>query len=382
MNRKQLKTLAKQSLKIPGQRMNIFKMYIPQLVIGIVSFILMMLGGGIDNILGKIIMIVGYIGFLALIPIYCMTMMGIFDMILSNVKYNRLITFEDWLQGKDFKLYWKVIGFGFLANLICGLPGAIPLVGWIVVLALAPKVTFMQMIKMDKPEIGFIDAAKLSFKLTGEFNIKMIIDQIILLLSFFLWYFTIGIPVFGLVWTLPYIQMTWLHYYFARCEELGITDETYNTESQDIETAINAGTAVVGAGAAAAAGAFNKLADKMNKDKAQKEINRPFANLGKKPVMEEDPVPKIYDIMVQSIRNKAVVDIMWKGDEVRALPIDIVNKNGENIYNFFMHTPEGIKPVQVKESEITDIIPNGKYFDPARYVTWRPHWTIDRDWDI
>lgn len=376
MNRKELKAMAKQSLKQPGQIANIAKMYVIPIIFGVATGIFIGIGLNFENIIGKLAIIIGWVGLLATTVVGITVGAGILDMLVTNVKYGRTITFEDWMANKDIKLYWKIFGYNFViqfaSSIATGILGIIPILGaiasFILTIVINTRIIFVTYIKLDHPEMGLVDTAKLSFNLAGGLDVKSILDVVVLYLTFIPWFFAMCIPVFGQVYAMPYIQLTFTQLYFAKCKEMGVD----SPEEVKAETFKLAGT--FGSFAAKA-----KTENKEKVEKTDKKEKKAFPSLKK---TEESPTQIIYDTMVQSIRGKAVVNIIWKGDKVRALPIDIVTKNGEKIYNFFIQTPEGIKPVQIREVEISDITPNGKTFNPAQYVTWQPHWVIDRDWGI
>lgn len=103
---------------------------------------------------------------------------------------------------------------------------------------------------------------------------------------------------------------------------------------------------------------------------------------GSKDVFGNDLNRSFEQDMIKAIKGAFVTKLTHSGVTEIALPIDIVQKNGVKMYNFFVKKADGIKPVQIPESEIEGITVQTNRFDPKKYVTWTPHWNIDRDWMI
>lgn len=92
--------------------------------------------------------------------------------------------------------------------------------------------------------------------------------------------------------------------------------------------------------------------------------------------------PSFEDDMVRAIQGAYVTNLTHDGKTEIALPIDIVVKNGQKVYNFFVKTADGVKPIQVPETSITGLTVRSNRFNPQQYVTWTPKWNIPREWGI
>lgn len=92
--------------------------------------------------------------------------------------------------------------------------------------------------------------------------------------------------------------------------------------------------------------------------------------------------PSFEDDMVHAIQGAYVTNLTHDGKTEIALPIDIVVKNGQKVYNFFVKTADGVKPIQIPEASITGLTVRSNRFNPQQYVTWTPKWNIPREWGI
>ena len=416
MDRKHYKELAKASISHPGQKMTIFAMNLPVAIVAFVSVLIMGLGSSIDNILGNLLSVIGFIGTLGIIPIMMVMSMGTIDILLTNAKYDRAISFKDWWEGKQIKAYFGAFLFGAVVQIIKGVPSGLlnivpilgTIAGMIVSYIIGVKLIFVQLLKLDHPEIGLVDALKISFNMTGEKDIKIIKEYLLLTISLIPQYLQTLIPVWNVIYALPVIQLTYIHLYLEIAAELGINDDSIKEGASDIDDALDnaVGSAgeLVKAGANVASGLFGKLTDKLNDIADKKEdsaetdletstdkVTMKAPKLTKEPAKFEEiteygfelaPENNIYSTMVDAIRDKSVVDIIWNESKARALPIDIVKKSGLNVYNFFVQMDGEIKPVQIPEADISEISITGKHFDPTKYVTWKPNWQISRDWEV
>lgn len=93
-------------------------------------------------------------------------------------------------------------------------------------------------------------------------------------------------------------------------------------------------------------------------------------------------IPSFEDDMVRAIQGAYVTNLTHDGKTEIALPIDIVVKNGQKVYNFFVKTADGVKPIQVPETSITGLTVRSNRFNPQQYVTWTPKWNIPREWGV
>ena len=122
------------------------------------------------------------------------------------------------------------------------------------------------------------------------------------------------------------------------------------------------------------------------KDKQQVEqpqsIEDDFDDGSKDTFGNDIATPSFEDDMVRAIQGAYVTNLTHNGKTEIALPIDIVVKNGQKVYNFFVKTADGVKPIQVPESSITGLEVRSNRFNPQQYVTWKPKWNIPREWGI
>lgn len=122
------------------------------------------------------------------------------------------------------------------------------------------------------------------------------------------------------------------------------------------------------------------------KDKQQVEqpqsIEDDFDDGSKDTFGNDIATPSFEDDMVRAIQGAYVTNLTHNGKTEIALPIDIVVKNGQKVYNFFVKTADGVKPIQVPESSITGLEVRSNRFNPHQYVTWKPKWNIPREWGI
>lgn len=122
------------------------------------------------------------------------------------------------------------------------------------------------------------------------------------------------------------------------------------------------------------------------KDKQQVEqpqsIEDDFDDGSKDTFGNDIATPSFEDDMVRAIQGAYVTNLTHNGKTEIALPIDIVVKNGQKVYNFFIKTADGVKPIQVPESSITGLEVRSNRFNPQQYVTWKPKWNIPREWGI
>ena len=122
------------------------------------------------------------------------------------------------------------------------------------------------------------------------------------------------------------------------------------------------------------------------KDKQQVEqpqsIEDDFDDGSKDTFGNDIATPSFEDDMVRAIQGAYVTNLTHNGKTEIALPIDIVVKNGQKFYNFFVKTADGVKPIQVPESSITGLEVRSNRFNPQQYVTWKPKWNIPREWGI
>lgn len=124
------------------------------------------------------------------------------------------------------------------------------------------------------------------------------------------------------------------------------------------------------------------------KKKAKKQVEQPqsieddFDDSSKDTFGNDIATPSVEDDMVRAIQGAYVTNLTHDGKTEIALPIDIVVKNGQKVYNFFVKTADGVKPIQVHESSITGLEVRSNRFNPQQYVTWKPKWNIPREWGI
>ena len=124
------------------------------------------------------------------------------------------------------------------------------------------------------------------------------------------------------------------------------------------------------------------------KKKDKKQVEQPqsieddFDDGSKDTFGNDIATPSFEDDMVRAIQGAYVTNLTHNGKTEIALPIDIVVKNGQKVYNFFVKTADGVKPIQVPESSITGLEVRSNRFNPQQYVTWKPKWNIPREWGI
>ena len=86
--------------------------------------------------------------------------------------------------------------------------------------------------------------------------------------------------------------------------------------------------------------------------------------------------------MIKAIQGAYVCKLTVNGDTETALPIDIVEKNGRKVFNFFVKRGNDVKATQVAADTIDNLQVTDRRFNPAQYVTWEPHWNVPRDWEL
>lgn len=376
MDRKSIKRAAKSALMVEG-----WKQIITFGIFGLVFVVLQIvsqstMAAGLVT-LSPSKMILGGILAIILSLIISLYIIVMLDTCIACFKMKRAIGVKDILTGMDIGLYLKCFGYSIIVGLIAlavGIPFgivdalAISLIGAeSVVTLLIMLVSYIGMLvlifvlvyniimiipaKLDVPNRTFKECMSISKQvMKGKKGFHFV-----MILSFFPWLILCvfaNILLFsGLVimyaFVLPYIMISNYIFFIGRCNELGI--ECGSEEAVD-KTVI-------------------------------KDYNY---NKGESNDMEvaEAVAHGIRETVIDCIKGAKVVDVVYQGVVKRALPLDVVIKNGEEFYNMICIVDGEKKPVQMRASDVTGVNPNGKTFNPATFVTWKPNWNIPRDWNI
>lgn len=354
MDRGQIKAIAKRALYLEGSSQGIH-VFLLLIMAGVISSVLcwgfLMLGGIFSPNYENTFVTVGFliIGTLAASLVGLVFLAMVLHMLIENIKNDRVIRVGDVFSRFTLGLHIKVGLYTLATAAITALPVIVlvgigsllapiiavmlMLVGYIPAIYLGFTLCFVPLAKIDNPSRSLKECIALSRSLTKGIKLWLFITGLTLI-PCYLWNL---IPLVGgilfMIKGYPYILLVFTVTFMARVEQAG------GTERQD------------------------------------NNVDKP---MGQFDVI--DVTKSLQDIMVDCIQNARVIEIVRNDNKEMALPIDIVQKNGVMMYNLFLQTPEGVKPVQVRVEEVTDIIPSSKTFNPAQYVTWTPHWTVPRNW--
>ena len=403
-------------IKDTGYKLGIHT-FLTTLVLGLITWLL----GMISIPLLFVFMPLGII-LLILVAIVSLSMsIAVVDQVFTSVTSNSVITVGIVLRNfiSNVLTYIKILLYMFIGSLRCallpflasigglvlvfvgqviggGIGTAIGVIGFIVFFGCeawyiirALRILFIPYAKLQNPDRGFGDCYDISWSATeGKIGSIFKLFGIGILLGVVNLIPILGGIAYALV-VFPTIQVAFVLFYMDCISEVGNADTTsegvaLNKTRREKE----------------------KKEKPAKKDKTQKKapLNQRIAEDDMEEEEEITPVRKqskhvddfsdgedvfgtsstnmLDNKMIKAIQGAYVCKLTVNGDTETALPIDIVEKNGRKVFNFFVKRGNDVKATQVVADTIDNLQVTDRKFNPAQYVTWEPNWNVPRDWEL
>lgn len=358
----EVKQIAKERLKEGG-----FKQLLHVLLMEVCAFGLPGMVMGLFITLMQKVFILGVVGyifsFLLMLPFEYM----LYKAFINISKGDGIVTVGDMFKcfnmSDMLKMFKSLLVVGLKPIIFSAIAGAVtaisPLIGGFLLLALSIYFVVFALtrwpamyILLDNPDLSGAEVEDMCKAATKGH----LFDVIWLGFSFIGWMFTMAIPFVGIFiyfgFVFPYIMIS-----------------VYLKAMYLVE---NAGGA-----------SENRVASRKREESSGDRVERNSGNLESVGGVTRAEVNSLKDTMIACIRGTSAVDIVRKdGQVLRGLPIDIVNRNGGEVYQFMVQADGGVKPTQIYASDIQEIRDTGRKFNPATYINWETHWNIPRDWGV